>query len=93
MICGSIWIPLITLAVNWAGVKIYEKLDSEHTQTKKYKITEKTEPSIPEVIPKLLQKSRLPILKLPSAQSSLSPSRRNHLIARYVLIISKKAGK
>ena len=51
MICGSIWIPLITLAVNWAGVKIYEKLDSEHTQTKKYKITEKTEPSITEVIP------------------------------------------
>ncbi|MES2981367.1 MAG: helix-turn-helix domain-containing protein [Verrucomicrobiota bacterium] len=44
-IWGPIWIFLITLAVIWAGVKIYEKIDSKHTQT------EQSEPYIsPEVI-------------------------------------------
>lgn len=32
-IWGPIWIFLITLAVIWAGVKIYEKLDAENKQT------------------------------------------------------------
>jgi cytoskeletal protein RodZ len=51
-IWGPIWIFLITLAVIWAGVKIYEKLDSEHTQTEQYKTPEESEPSISEEIPK-----------------------------------------
>ena len=50
-IWGPIWIFLITLAVIWAGVKIYEKLDSEHTQTEKYEVSEDIEPSISEKIP------------------------------------------
>lgn len=43
-IWGPIWIFLITLAVIWAGVKIYEKLDADHQQT------EQSEPYVsPEV--------------------------------------------
>ncbi len=35
-IWGPIWIFLITLAVIWAFVEIYEKLDSEHGQSQPY---------------------------------------------------------
>lgn len=52
-IWGTIWIFLITLAVIWAGVKIYEKLDSEHSQTETYQSPEESEPSISEEIPQL----------------------------------------
>jgi cytoskeletal protein RodZ len=52
-IWGTIWIFLITFAVIWAGVEIYEKLDSEHTQTEQYQSPEEHEPSIPEEIPQL----------------------------------------
>lgn len=32
-IWGSIWIFLITIALIWAGIKIYEIFDAEHAQT------------------------------------------------------------
>ncbi len=50
-IWGPIWIFLITLAVIWAGVEIYEKLDSEHSQTKPYTAPALNEEVIPESAP------------------------------------------
>lgn len=50
-IWGPIWIFLITLAVIWAGVEIYEKLDSKHAQTEQSPDQRISEESIPEEIP------------------------------------------
>jgi cytoskeletal protein RodZ len=47
-IWGSIWIFLITVAIIWAGVKIFEKLDSEHTETEQYIPPEESEQSASE---------------------------------------------
>jgi cytoskeleton protein RodZ len=50
-IWGPIWIFIITLAVIWAGVKIYEKLDSEHNQSQPQANPELIEDHRPEEIP------------------------------------------
>lgn len=46
-IWGPIWMFLITLAVIWIGVKIYEKLDSEHEQPDPYISSEVNDPVPP----------------------------------------------
>jgi cytoskeletal protein RodZ len=50
-IWGPIWMFIITLAVIWAGVEIYENLDSQHSQTQQHQLPEENQQSIPEEIP------------------------------------------
>lgn len=51
-IWGPIWIFLITLAVIWAGMKVYEILDTKHSQTLPPNEPALIEEVIPEPTPK-----------------------------------------
>lgn len=51
-IWGPFWIFLITIAVIWAGVKIYETLDTQHQQTEQYASPTVSDEEYPEESPK-----------------------------------------
>lgn len=50
-IWGPVWIFLITVAIIWGGVEIYEKLDSEHGQSEEHSSPEVSDPDNAETNP------------------------------------------